>query len=70
MRGVEEGPALPAHSVVIFGSCEQSCYSAAMGGEFERYCMCVYFRTQWKQSGRLAFVWSERLACEEEHLQL
>lgn len=36
-RGVEARPALPACCVVIFGSCEWSRYSAAMGG----VCVCV-----------------------------
>lgn len=35
------GPALPAYCVVIFGSCEWSCYSAAMGGVSVHYvCVC------------------------------
>lgn len=35
-------PALPAYCVVIFGSCEWSCYGAAMGGVFVYYmCVCL-----------------------------
>lgn len=34
-------PALPTYCVVIFGSGEWSCYSAAMGGVFIHYvCVC------------------------------
>jgi len=50
MRGKDEGVEVP---VVIFGSCEWSCYGAAMGG--------VHVPAVGRD-------WRKQLACEQEHL--
>lgn len=69
MRGLVVGPALPTYCVVIFGSCEWSCYSTAMGGVSCTLCVCMLERTgsrvkDWPSSGACCCWHVRRNTCD------